>query len=359
MGTRDAREVLVVGCGAMTTLGVSAAASAAAVRAGISAGREHPFVVDRAGRRMVVAAAPYLDIDLPAPRRLSLLAGSAAVEAVGRMGAGQGDPISIHVGLPPPRPGRGTDVSVVASHVLQEVATAARARCEIARIIETGHAAGAMAIAEAWTMIRSGACEFALAGGVDSYLEPETLEWLESCDQVHGAGDENNPYGFVPGEAAGFVLLASSEAASRQGGRATLEISKAACVQESKVIKSETICTGEAMSDLFEALGAGSKTGLVDRLYCDMNGEPYRADEYGFASIRAGLLADASAFEAPADRWGDVGAASGPLFLVLAHAEAKRNGGARTVFGAFTGSESGQRCGFVAHSQLFRGSFSC
>ena len=81
--------------------------------------------------------------------------------------------------------------------------------------IETGHAAGAMAVKAAWEAVRSGAAEFALAGGVDSYLEAETLEWLEANDQVHSAGPENNPYGFIPGEAAGFVLLASAAAAER------------------------------------------------------------------------------------------------------------------------------------------------
>ena len=48
--------------------------------------------------------------------------------------------------------------------------------------------------------------------------------------------------------------------------------------------------------------------------YCDMNGEPYRADEYGFAclSYQGVSSSPASDFIAPADCWGDVSAASAP-----------------------------------------------
>jgi 3-oxoacyl-[acyl-carrier-protein] synthase-1 len=56
----------------------------------------------------------------------------------------------------------------------------------------------------------------------------------------------------------------------------------------------------------------------VDRIICDMNGERYRANEYGFAVLRnPGRFKDAADFETPADCWGDVGAASGPLFVSL------------------------------------------
>ena len=50
--------VVVVGAGARTTVGMSAPATAAAVRAGIAGFGEHPFMVDTAGKRMVIARAP-------------------------------------------------------------------------------------------------------------------------------------------------------------------------------------------------------------------------------------------------------------------------------------------------------------
>ena len=94
----------------------------------------------------------------------------------------------------------------------------------------------------------------------------------------------------------------------------------------------------------------------ADHLYCDMNGEPYRADEFGFATIRAGaLFRDPSAFTAPADCWGDVGAASGPMFLVLADAATRKGYAPGPVLAAFMSSESGERCGFVTRGRVAQG----
>ena len=50
-----------------------------------------------------------------------------------------------------------------------------------------------------------------------------------------------------------------------------------------------------------------------------LRGEPYRADEYGFAVTRTREhFVSPADFTAPADCWGDVGAASVPLSLGLA-----------------------------------------
>ena len=218
-------------------------------------------------------------------------------------------------------------------------------------VIETGHAAGAMALQAAWEAVRGGA-EFALAGGVDSYTDAETLEWLEANEQVHSAGEDNNPYGFIPGEAAGFVLLASAAAAERYKLPTALELLTTATTRETKLIKTGAVCTGEGLAALFRALAGEPPTVKADHLYCDMNGEPYRADEFGFGTIRAGgLFRDTSAFTTPADCWGDVGAASGPLFLMLVDAATRRGYAAGPVLTAFTSSESGERCGFVARSR--------
>jgi 3-oxoacyl-[acyl-carrier-protein] synthase-1 len=220
-------------------------------------------------------------------------------------------------------------------------------------IFETGNAAGAMAVKAAWEAVRSGASEVALAGGVDSYLEPETLEWLEENDQVHSSGEENNPYGFVPGEAAGFVLLASEKFVERHRLGSSLELLTVSLAKETRLIKTDSVCLGEGLTALSRSLALELLPGTkLDQLYCDMNGEPYRADEFGFATMKAGsLFRDPSQFNAPADCWGDVGAASGPLFLVLAEAAARKGYALGTMVAGFTSSESGERCGFAARTR--------
>jgi 3-oxoacyl-[acyl-carrier-protein] synthase-1 len=349
--------VMVLGVGARTAVGMTAPATAAAVRAGVAGFENHPFVIDTAGNKMIVAAAPYLGPAVDGADRVAELAAPAAAEALAAFAAAPGGnpSVPIFLGLPPPRPGLGKDLATVA---VARVREAVAVRCRVAKveIIETGHAAGAMAVKAAWEAVRSGTAEFALAGGADSYMKPETLEWLEANDQVHSAGPENNPYGFIPGEGAGFVLLVSAAAAEQHKLRPGVELLTAANTKETKLIKTDAVCTGEGLTALFRALAGEPPTVRADHLYCDMNGEPYRADEFGFATVRAGgLLRDPSAFTAPADCWGDVGAASGPLFLVLIDAAARKGYAPGPVLAAFNSSESGERCGFVVRVWTARG----
>lgn len=348
-------RVTIIGSGARTAVGMTAAATAAAVRAGIAGFGQHPFVVDTAGNSMIVAAAPYIGMDVRGAARLAELAAPAAVEAVGSSSSIGQLPIPLFVGLPPVRPGRGDDVpAIVVDRLREELASVCR--IEKIGVIESGHAAGTMAIERAWHAVQSGASEFALAGGVDSYLEPETLDWLEENDQVHSAGPENNAYGFIPGEAAGFVLLTSTATARRYQLSATLELMSVALARETNLIKTDTVCTGEGMLAMFQALAGDPPAIKVDHLYCDMNGEPYRADEFGFASIRASdLFQTPDAFTAPADCWGDVGAASGPLLLMLAEAATRKRYAEGPVLAAFTSSESGERCGFLTRDRTEAG----
>jgi 3-oxoacyl-[acyl-carrier-protein] synthase-1 len=345
--------VLVAGLGARTSIGMTARSSAAAARAGIAGFGEHPFMIDTAGNRMVVAMAPYLASELAGTMRLGELAAPAGAEALAPLAAtgNKSLPLPLFLGLPPHRPGRESDVQTVADQVCERVNEAGFTIGRVATI-ETGHAAGTTALLQAWQAIRSGAAHLVLAGGVDTYLEPETLEWLEAEDQILSAGPENNPHGFIPGEAAAFALLASAAAADHYSLDVAVELGALALSHETKLIKTGTVCIGEGLSDLFRRLALSMPQGsTVDDLYCDMNGEPYRADEFGFASIRAGrMFKDASEFTAPADCWGDVGAASGPLFLMLADAAARGGYASGALSAGFTSSESGERAGFIARA---------
>jgi 3-oxoacyl-[acyl-carrier-protein] synthase-1 len=345
----DETLVNVVGTGARTAIGMTAPASVAAVRAAISGFDAHAFMIDSAGKSMVVAMAPYLSSDLVGVNRLSELAGPAVLEALKPTGTliGKGSLIKVFVGAPPIRPGRTNDLGVLINRVVDEV-SATRFRVDKITLIENGHAAGAMAIQAAWELVHSGKSEFALAGGVDSYLVPETLEWLEANDQLHSAGPENNAYGFIPGEAGCFVLLANKRISRLIKSVFSTRLKKVVTTQETKLIKTDAICLGEGLSNLFRSLSFMPSSPPADHLYCDMNGEPYRADEFGFAAIKAGeLFSDSTGFTAPADCWGDVGAASGPLFLSMADAAIRKRYAPGPVLAAYTSSESGERCGFL------------
>ncbi len=224
--------------------------------------------------------------------------------------------VSVFIALPEPRPGLSPDLEAAFSNHL-ESALKADIHIDRWRCSSTGHAGGILCMEEALSSCTAGVTDFCLIGGVESYLEPETLEWLDDQDQLHS---ETTIWGFCPAEAAAFVLLATAPAIQSLGLFAPVELISVASATEPNRIKTETVCIGEGLSQAFKkTLGDLSHNILVDHTICDMNGEPYRGNEYGFAMLRSNRwFRDDSDFETPADCWGDVGAASGPLFAVLA-----------------------------------------
>ncbi|MEW5702962.1 MAG: beta-ketoacyl synthase N-terminal-like domain-containing protein [Candidatus Zixiibacteriota bacterium] len=316
---REHDSVCIVGIGACTALGADLPASAAAVRAAISGFADHPYMIDKAGDPMVVARALFVPEDLTAANRLAHIAAEAAKEALAPFtGSGKRlQKLPTVVGLPPDRPGRNGGLEGVFTQRFQAELTEV-AQLAPLRTLSSGHAAGIDALAQAWRMIRSGDLDLCLVGGVDSYHEPETLEWLDELEQLHS---DANKWGFIPGEGAGFVLLSSSQFAQQNKLEPLGYVLAAAVTREKNLIKTDTVCVGEGLSEavaqVLQLLPSQDRT--VHQTICDMNGERYRADEFGYTLVRTNEhYADPGEFVAPADCWGDVGAASAPLFIGLA-----------------------------------------
>ncbi|HKM57011.1 MAG TPA: beta-ketoacyl synthase N-terminal-like domain-containing protein, partial [Isosphaeraceae bacterium] len=202
--------VCIAGVGARTPLGLNAPASAAAVRAAIGAIRLHPYFVDKAGEPMSVTMDAVLSPDLGGVERLAALAIPAMKEALAPLGTQSNfrGRIPAFIGLPEVRPGRPPRLEdELTPRLEKELAVRVT-------MIPKGHSSGLMALEEAWKAIQEGRAEFYLAGGVDSYLEPETLEWLDREKQLLSA---QNRSGFPPGEGAGFCLVTSTSTARHYG----------------------------------------------------------------------------------------------------------------------------------------------
>jgi 3-oxoacyl-[acyl-carrier-protein] synthase I len=340
----NGRRVYVAALGATTPIGRDAWSSAAAVRAGISGFSQHPFMIDGAGEPMRAAFAPWLDIGLTGLDRFETLVFPAIDQALRPLAdrTARLPRIAVSLALPLSRPGLPSNLGPALSSAIERryVGTFTA----VAQVPK-GHAAGIIGLDAASRKLKDGTCDACIVAGVDSYLEPETLEWLEANDQLHGGGLLNNAWGFVPGEAAGAVLLIGDEAMSQLGCEPLAELVSIGHGIEHNRIKTETVCIGEGLTQAFHnALIALPSHARVTDIYCDMNGEPYRADEFGFATVRtASGFVESGDFEAPADCWGDVGAASGPLFVSLS-AIAHRKGYAKgSITMAWASSESGER----------------
>ena len=338
---RDARsDVVVTGIGAVTALGGTAAATAAAVRGGIAGFGDHPYMIDSRGEPFVLAMAPYLEAELQGEARMIELARSAAREALQMTMQTLGDVVAI-VGLPVSRPGLRPDVT---SRLAAGVKGGFLDGISVSRVhfLPNGHSAGLMAIEAGWRELREGRATFVLAGGVDSYVEPDTLEWLDECERLH---IPTNGWGFIPGEAAGFCVLCFRETATSYGLPVLGTVGAVSTANEPNRIYTETVCIGKgltaAVRHVLASLPAGA---VIDATICDQNGEAYRADECGFMLARLSeFFVSPTDFLSPADCWGDIGAASGPLFVSLASLAATKGyaRGTRTLL--WTSSESGER----------------
>jgi 3-oxoacyl-[acyl-carrier-protein] synthase-1 len=268
-----------------------------------------------------------------------------ALEALQPLPAGKPlpAPLSVLVALPEPRPGLSADLSdrfgrQFAAGLKEQGLDVQQLDCHA-----WGHAGGLVCMEQARSRIEDGSCQLCLVGGVDSYMETETLKWLDSTDQLHS---ETTIWGFCPGEGAGFCLLAAPDLAERLGLKAAIRLRSAGSALEANRIGTDTVCIGEGLSEAFEKTLAGLSGARVDHTICDMNGEPYRGNEFGFAMMRSsGQFAEGADFETPADCWGDLGAASGPLFAMLAGIAASKGYAPGPLTFLWASSQGGQRAG--------------
>jgi len=305
----EANGIYIVGAGAQTPVGRNYRAAAAAVRCGISAYAEHPFMIDRHGEPMIVARADWLDPRMPAAERVEKLAVDAAREALPKT-LPDDVTIGLHLAISSDlfrerrtrRITTGNFLAALSNPTLSEP-----------KVFADAHAAGMLALESAVADIRSGQLDFCLVGGVDSYVDPERLESVDFAGRLHSV---NNSWGFTPGECAAFVLLASGQAVVSCGLGPLSQVCAVATATEPHPAGTDTVCIGEGLTEAFRAVLDASTP--VSDTYCDLNGETYRADELGFAVCRlSAFFENAGQFTAPADCCGDVGAASVLLNLIL------------------------------------------
>lgn len=338
-------SIAIIGLGVRCAVGLTAPAAAAAVRAGISAFREHAFMLDKTGEPMIVACEPTLDPALQGPERFTRLAEPALEEAMAPLVGRNVKSLYAVVGTPGERPGLPAGIDDALGRAVAEMANPRTSA--YTSTLANGHAAGLLAMRHGRDLLQAGRAQFCLAGGVDSYLTADSLEWMDEVGILKSSANRN---GFPPGEAAGFCLMTTGETAQEFNLPVLGWLETFGSSREQSPIRTETICVGRGLSD---AIGQATKPlripeERVDDTICDLNGEPYRSEEFAFTVLRTQLaFVSATQFVTPADCWGDVGAASGPLFASLALAAAQRGyaKGPRTLIWA--SSDAGERAAAV------------
>jgi 3-oxoacyl-[acyl-carrier-protein] synthase I len=174
---------------------------------------------------------------------------------------------------------------------------------------------------------------------VDSYLCPFALDWLGDTNQLK---TDLNPAGLVPGEAAAALLLEPARARSHRTQTPCATIVRAASAKDKDAEDPDGPPRGGALAGV---LAAVMDSTTLD-VYVDLNGQPWRANEYGLARVQLAAQGVRHAFTVhhPASELGDTGAASVVVNTVLAARSLQRGyaaGGQVAVAASMDGGRVG------------------
>lgn len=335
-------EVHVIAIGARTPLGFDAESSFSALRAGISVVRDHQFYIDKQNEPVRMAYDFALKPGLQVVDRIIAMATSVLEEVCTKVDFDRlGGDVKLFVALPETRPGwLKPDIQAVADAFLQLSLPVNFSSIEI---LPKGHAAGLIALTRAAAAIKDRQSDICVIVGVDSFLDYETLEWLDTNRQLANA---YNRGAFFPGEGAGAVVIVGTDMLQRYKLKSLGILRSVAVSKEENRIKTDTLCLGEGLTEcvkeIVKSLRLPEQT--IDGVICDINGERYRAEEWGFVILRcAEAFVDPTDYDQPASCWGDVGAASGPLFIGLAVTAGKGGYAKGNRYMIWNSSESGHR----------------
>jgi len=295
----------VVATGARAATGLNALQLAMGVRARLFEPRACGFK-DKRGRAIGLCRVGGLAADLHGYDRLLALASPALREAT----AGQPRAtVPLLVALP--ETGRPDDDERLETAFLADLAH--RAELTIAprrsEVVRRGQAGMVWALDEAVRLLRAGA-PTVVVGGVDSYYDPATLTWLDEGYRLHSLEAAN---GFIPGEAAAFLVLRPAGTEPRAGeDPSPCRLVAVSQDEERTVLDDEQPNLARALTQVVREVGAREAPWVLS----DVNGERHRLREWRMVALREDL-STAEQLRLPREL-GDVGAASGAVMMSLA-----------------------------------------
>lgn len=199
-----------------------------------------------------------------------------------------------------------------------------------------GGAVLATALQRAMELMGSRTVERCIVGAIDTYVHGRPLEVVRGLGLVRSP---NVATGFFPGEAAAFLLLERPDAARLRGARVQAVLRASATAQEPFHRFSGVTPAGAALFEAIAACARQAAPGLRDvaRALVSLNGDDFRAMDFGNTLVRLGNAGLSTAFGHvfPAEHFGELGAATGPVAVCLGvRALARGYAGGRCILGA-------------------------
>ncbi|MBT8439895.1 MAG: hypothetical protein KJO91_09220 [Gammaproteobacteria bacterium] len=320
----DESKIFLADMGMITPLGENTEKTAAAVRAGVSQLKESDYY-SKAGKPINMSLVPeevFPEITYKLNREegttfqmgVMLMMTDIALKQVMQNYSGDA-PVPLFFSGPEAYQNGPYSVT---QRFIEYITTQTSANIDMynSRLFATGRTGVIDAVDLAIRYLQQTDAEYILVGGADSYQDDETLDFLDADDRVMSEGVMN---GFVPGEAAGFLLLTNDVNKAMRHNSGVVSLSEPGLALEEGHMYSHEPYKGEGCSAAFKQALNGYNGKKIAKIYSSINGEQFWAKEYGVALNRnkSNFTNDVT-LEHPADCLGDIGAAAGAILISLA-----------------------------------------
>lgn len=312
-----AQTLAILKSGMMSSVGLSAPATCAAIRCGIDNVQETRFM--DVGGEWIMGSQVALEKPWRGMPRLLRLIEPSIRECLSDLDPNETRHIPLLLCVPEnDRPGRldGLDESLL--NAIQEMS--GLTFHPNSEIISNGCAGGAQAVKHAFTLILKNRHPYCVIAGVDTFLTAGTLAAYEKKDRILTSSNSN---GFIPGEGGAAVLIG----AEGKHCQPELIIKGLGFGKEAATIDSEDPLRADGMVQAFKTAFSTSGLSMRDMNYriTDANGEQYKFKEGDLAVTRT--LRDHKGeidIRHPAESIGEVGAATVPFVLGVAGNAARK-----------------------------------
>jgi 3-oxoacyl-[acyl-carrier-protein] synthase I len=315
----------------VTPLGFDAEQTCAAIRARANRFSEHPFHVGllrdpetETPEPLIASLLSELDPDVEGLERLLQLAVPAFKGLLAKSGLKRADLAHGALLLSLPKVEKELEAEMHRDLAVALTGRLGIGSLKLTKTLHTGHTGVATCLAEASKLLASGEAAFCFIAGLETYhLQPR----LEALDEAWRLKTQRTTDGFMPGEGAVILLVETAAQAAARKVKPLATVTELGFGKEARPYGSDALSSGEGLGlALQPALARPQSAGSAGRwLLCDLNGESYRAAEWGLTRTRLGESLDPiAALTYPADCLGDMGAASGGVLIAYAlHAFAR------------------------------------
>jgi 3-oxoacyl-[acyl-carrier-protein] synthase-1 len=329
----------ILACGMTTAVGLTAAASCAAIRARLDGFKETRFMAR--GGWVIGAEVPFEEHWRGALRPARILEGPLRECLATTDVPPERIPLYLCT-AEPDRPGRlgGLDAELLLD-VQALLGTTFDPR---SRVVAMGRVGAAVCIREASRLVNEAGVRHVIVAGADTYLVAATLR---AFDEQRRLLTPENSNGFIPGEAAAALLLGAGNAGPG------LAVRSLGLAVENATINSEEPLRADGLTDAFRRAldAAGMEMREIGYRIGTMSGEQYWFKEFALATSR--LLRGRHGFMDiwhPADAIGETGAAALPSCLAVAWMAARKGYEAGDPVLVTASNDDGRRAALIVSS---------